>query len=104
MSAAHTPGYEVLRDGSATITSDALRTYRGKFVGVTKGMSGYFAVIYWWNQDMGGFWEPWDTGFGRHPTEDDARGEAIAIADMEGIPYLLPGAPVGDVAPTGFST
>ena len=88
----------------ATVTSDDLRTYRGKFVSVTKGMSGHFAVIYWWNPDMGGFFEPWETGFGRYPTEDEAHVEAIAIADMEGIPYLMPNAPVGDVAPTGFST
>jgi len=88
----------------STVTSDDLRTYRGKFVSVTEGMSGHFAVTYWWNKEMGGFWEPWDTGIGRYRTEDEARVEAIAIADMEGIPYLIPKAEVSAVAPTGFST
>lgn len=96
MSAATTPG--------ATVTSADLRTYRGKFVTVTKGMAGHFAVMFWWNKDMGGFWEPWDTGIGRYRTEDEARVEAIQWAGDEGIPYLMPNVEVSAVAPTGFST
>lgn len=81
-----------MADGK-TINQADLATYRGKFVTVTSGMSGHFAVIMWWNDKdfkPDGFWEPWDTGFGRYATEDEARVEAIALADMEGIPYLLP--------------
>lgn len=74
----------------ATITAAETKTYRGKFVTVTEAMSGHLAVIIWWNPEMGGFWEPWDTGIGRHLTEDDARVEAIDLAAKEGIPYLLP--------------
>jgi len=74
----------------STITQAQLRTYRDKFVSVTEGMSGHFAVIFWWNPELGGFWEPWDTGIGRYPNEDEARVEAIALADAEGIPYLMP--------------
>lgn len=73
-----------------TITRDALRTFHGKYMTVTSGMSGHFAVMVWLNPDMGGFWEPWDTGIGRYRTEDEARVEAIQWADAEGIPYLLP--------------
>lgn len=75
---------------AATITVDMLATYRGKFVSVTEGMSGHFAVIYWWNKVDGGFWEPWNTGFGRYATEDEARVEAIALSESEGVPYLMP--------------
>lgn len=79
-----------------TITRADLRTFRGKFMTVTEGMSGYFAVMFWFNPSMGGFWEPFDTGFGRYRTEDEARVEAIRWADEEGVPYLLPDAqPVG---------
>lgn len=74
----------------ATITNGSLEFYRGKFVSVSEGMSGHFAVIFWWNPELGGFWEPWDTGIGRYPNEDQARVEAIAISDADGIPYLLP--------------
>lgn len=76
-----------------TLTRIGLASYRGKFVTVTQGMSGWFAVIYWWNPAMGGFWEPWDKGIGRHELEDDARVEAIGLAAAEGVPYLLPDAP-----------
>lgn len=75
---------------SRTIRTADLATYRGKFVSITEGGSGFFAVTYWWNPDMGGFWEPWDTGIGRYGHEDSARVEAIAIADAEHLPYLLP--------------
>lgn len=77
---------------SRTITRAGLATYREKFVTVDEGMSGHFAVIYWFNPDMGGFWEPWDTGIGRYATEDEARIEAIGLADAEGLPYLMPDA------------
>jgi hypothetical protein len=76
-----------------TITHADLETYRGQFVSVTEGMSGHFAVIYWWNKDMGGFWEPYDTGIGRYATEDEARVEAVVLSTSEDIPYLLPEAP-----------
>lgn len=76
----------------STITQADLATYRGKFISVTSGMSGHFAVMYWWNKDLGGFWEPWDTGIGRYETEDEARVEAITWADADGVPYLIPSA------------
>ncbi len=61
---------------------------RAKHVTITKGMSGHFAVIVWWNPDMGGFWEPWDTGIGRYATEAEAYGEAEFIAKEEGLPLV----------------
>jgi hypothetical protein len=61
------------------------------FITTTQGMSGWFAVQYWWNtKDVPGtgFWEPWDTGLGRYSTEEKAIEEAQAWADSEGIEYV----------------
>jgi len=55
------------------------------FIGITSGMSGYFAVHMTWNEEFGGFWEPWDTGFGRYPTDKGAKNEARQWANDEEI-------------------
>lgn len=70
-----------------TITSEQLKTYRGRYVTITKGMRGYFAVLIWWNPE--GFWEPWDTGCGSYDNAEAAAPEAIAWAEDEDLPYLL---------------
>jgi hypothetical protein len=60
------------------------------FVTTTQGMSGWFAVQYWWNDqepDIGGFWEPWDTGMGRYATESEAIQEAQMWANGLGLEY-----------------
>lgn len=56
-------------------------------IGVTSGMSGYFAVMYWWNPE--GFPEPYNTGFGRYKTEAEAVIEAQQWAADENIPFIL---------------
>ncbi len=61
---------------------------RSKFVSTRQGFSGHFAVIMWWNPDMGGFWEPYETGVGRYETYPEAAAEAKVIADQQGIGYL----------------
>lgn len=61
-----------------------------KFVTATTEQSvggAYFAVIMWWNPDMGGFWEPWDTGIGRYATREEALNEALTIANDEQLPF-----------------
>jgi hypothetical protein len=61
------------------------------FITTTQGMSGWFAVCYWFNtkeKDLpDGFWEPWDTGFGRYSTEEKAIEEAQSWAESEGLEY-----------------
>ena len=58
-------------------------------IAITSGMSGFFAVHYWWNPEDGGFPEPYNTGFGRYPMtpkgELDAINEAIDWSEAEGI-------------------
>jgi hypothetical protein len=63
---------------------------RSSFVTLTKGMSGHFAVIYWWAPEHGGFWEPLQSGIGRYATQAEADVEAREIADAEAIGYLPP--------------
>lgn len=60
-----------------------------KHVDITEGLSGHFAVIIWWNPDMGGFWEPWDVGEGCYATPVEAYLEAKAIGEAEGLPVRL---------------
>jgi predicted component of type VI protein secretion system len=58
-----------------------------RYVTVTHGMAGYFAVQMWWNPDLDGFWEPWNTGFGRWRQSSEAAKEAIAWAEADDLPY-----------------
>lgn len=63
------------------------------WIGVTKGMSGYFAVDYWMNgKDIPDcvFPEPWDTGVGRYPTIEQAKIAALGWARTEELPYSFP--------------
>lgn len=57
------------------------------YVTVTQGMSGYFAVMLWWNPGMGGFYEPWDTGAGRYDSPELAASEAKMWAESEGVEF-----------------
>lgn len=61
---------------------------KANYITVTQGMFGYFAVMLWWNPDMGGFWEPWSTGFGRYADKAQAISEAKDWAAAEELEYL----------------
>lgn len=50
-------------------------------------ISGWKAIQLWWNPDMGGFWEPWETGCGYYATEAEAADEARAWAEAEGLEF-----------------
>lgn len=57
------------------------------FITVTEGMSGFFAVHMWLNEeeDFGPFWEPYDTGVGRYATREEAEDEAKEWAATYGM-------------------
>lgn len=59
------------------------------YMTTSHGMSGYFAVQIWVNPNMGGFEEPYNTGFGRYATEYEAYQEAEAMAIAEDIPLIF---------------
>lgn len=56
-----------------------------RFVTVTYGLRGYFAVLMWWNPD--GFWEPWQSGIGSYVTAEDAAKEGREWAEAEGVKF-----------------
>lgn len=60
------------------------------FITVTHGLSGWFATMYWWNPEMGGFWEPYETGEGRYATKKEAIAEGIAWADELELEFVMP--------------
>jgi len=59
------------------------------FITVTKGMSGFFAVHMWRNdeEDFGPFWEPYETGLGRYETREEAEREALLWAENMEMEY-----------------
>jgi hypothetical protein len=52
-------------------------------VNATPAMSGHFATLYAWSEDeeLGGFYEPYETGFGRYATWQEAEVEAARWAE-----------------------
>jgi hypothetical protein len=58
------------------------------FITTYQSVGGWKAVMYWWNPDMGGFWEPWETGFGAYSTEEKAIEEAQSWAEAEELEYV----------------
>lgn len=56
-------------------------------VTVTHGMRGWFAVTMWWNPDMGGFWEPWETAENSWPTAEQAAVDGRLWAKNEGLEF-----------------
>lgn len=60
------------------------------WIGVTRGMSGHFAVEYWMNgKDLAPdiFPEPYQTGVGRYLSIEEAKSEALYWAEAEDLPY-----------------
>ena len=60
------------------------------FITTTEGMSGYFAVLMWLNteeEDIGPFWEPYETGLGRYGNKEAAEREARQWAHQIGVEY-----------------
>ena len=55
------------------------------FITIQSGISGHFAVMFWYNPK--GFWEPLHTGIGRYKLKEDAMLEAEHWANSEGIEF-----------------
>jgi hypothetical protein len=56
------------------------------YVTVTKGISGWFAVIVDWDDELE-VYIPYTTGVGRYANREDAIEEAKLMAEMEGLPF-----------------
>jgi len=61
--------------GKPTATEPPVNPH-APFVTVSEGMRGWFAVVMWWNPDLGGFWEPWQTS----PESFDEKQDAVESA------------------------
>ena len=58
------------------------------FITVTQSGFGHcFAVMMWWNPDLGGFWEPYDTARARRDHKFEAVIDAKEWAAAEGLEY-----------------
>lgn len=57
------------------------------YITITHGMRGYFAVMMAWNDDLGGFWEPYNTGIGSYESREDAIPEAKSWARSEELEF-----------------
>jgi hypothetical protein len=62
-------------------------TKPASFVTVYESVGGWKAMMVWWNPDMGGFWEPYQTGLGGYPTETEAEAEARDWAAADGLEF-----------------
>lgn len=56
------------------------------YITTTRGMSGYFAVMFWWDPEPG-FWEPYQVGIGCYETRKGAIEEAKQWAKAENLEY-----------------
>jgi hypothetical protein len=72
------------RNGASVIPGGS----QDPFITVTSGLSGFFAVCFWWNPE--GFWEPWDTHPARRATVADAEADAKAWSIEDNIEYRQP--------------
>lgn len=59
------------------------------YITISSGMSGWFAVMLWYAPQHGGFWEPWETGFGRWETRDEAIEEGRDWAEAEEMEFII---------------
>ena len=57
------------------------------YVTITHGMRGFFAVYMMWNEDLGGFYEHYETGIGSYKTSSDAVPEAMQWAQAERVKF-----------------
>lgn len=57
------------------------------FITTTFGMRGYFAVMMWWNPELGGFYEPYTTSDASFKTQQGAVEDAKFWARAEGLEY-----------------
>lgn len=58
-----------------------------RYVTLTRGMRGWFAVLVHWNPDHGGFWEPWQTSVGSYDAPEEAAAAGRAWAEAEGLEF-----------------
>ena len=60
-------------------------------VNTERAMSGHFATLWHWaTEDFGSFWEPYESGFGRYATVEEACVEGRMWASEIGVEFREP--------------
>ena len=57
------------------------------YVTVYESIAGWAAVLVWWNPELGGFYEPYQTGCGKYATKEMAEAEGRPWAEDEGLEF-----------------
>ena len=57
------------------------------YITVYKSIGGWKAVLLWFNPELGGFWEPMQTGLSGYETEIEAIDEGRWWAESEGCEF-----------------
>ena len=58
------------------------------FITTYRPISGWKAIMYWWNDSDNGFWEPWETSPYAFNTQEEANEYAKWWADIEDMLYV----------------
>lgn len=58
------------------------------FITVYESIGGWKAVHMWWNEEDGGFYEPWQTGLGAYATCEEAADEGRLWAECEDLKFV----------------
>ncbi len=57
------------------------------YISVYNPIAGWKAIMYWWNPELGGYWEPYQTGMFAHKTRASAVIDAKLWAAAEELEY-----------------
>lgn len=90
MSFRNEPGYAEFARKLIDKTKREAKPETKPYVTITWGISGHFAVMVWLNPDMGGFWEPLESGKGRYATKEEAIAEGREWAKTEELEFKMP--------------
>jgi hypothetical protein len=61
------------------------------YITVYKSIGGWKAVLLWWNPEMGGFYEPMQTGLCGYETREEAIEEGKYWAEAEDVEFRAEG-------------
>ena len=58
------------------------------FITVYQTWGGWNSVMMWWNAELGGYWEPWQTGMGPYDTREEAVRDGKSWAIEEKLEFM----------------
>lgn len=77
-----------MTSSSSSIDARVTQDDHSPFITAYKSIGGWKACAMWWNPDIGGFWEPENTGVGAYRTRREANAEARDWAEDEGVRFI----------------